>query len=599
MADDDARLAQRLHGLELEVARLRGLVEGAGKPPGEAPTPPEQPPQPEVPAPSPSAPAQPARPRGDEVSLVGPWMARIGAVALVVGAAFAFKYAIDRGLIGPTARVVLGLVAGGILAAGGEWARRREWAGWAQAVSGGAIGLWFLSAWAAFELYGLISAPIALVTFSAITLAGALLALRHDSEPLAILAAVTAYLGPFLIGTFRIAPLGAYVLVVDLGVIGLASIRSWPSLSRVALVGTWITVSAAAGFSESDGAETKLVVPLLFGGAFFAIFIGYALRRAIASSSSVLRDVLIGNSFAFLGYGLALLEAHADDWLGTFAASLGVLHLVIAGLLPARTPPAQQLVRALRVLGVAFVVVAVPLQFDGPLLAATWTVQAVVLVAFGAHSGSRLARFTGVALLLLAIFQALVVEFQLGAFQPGAAYHPGRLFLSGESALLALQVIAAVVTARLLPSTDPTMRTVRQALFVVAHIVAIVWLTMETLAVFEAEPGSWSIRLREERAFAVTAVWAVYAAGALVGGVIGRSLLNRLVSVGLFGVVILKLVFSDLWLVGPLYRTIAFIGLGVVLLAGSFVYHRFRGFILEGRDDGTGRAESISEPTQR
>jgi hypothetical protein len=39
----------------------------------------------------------------------------------------------------------------------------------------------------------------------------------------------------------------------------------------------------------------------------------------------------------------------------------------------------------------------------------------------------------------------------------------------------------------------------------------------------------------------------------------------------------------DLWLLEPLHRTIAFTGLGLLLLLGSLLYHRFRDLILEGR----------------
>jgi hypothetical protein len=44
--------------------------------------------------------------------------------------------------------------------------------------------------------------------------------------------------------------------------------------------------------------------------------------------------------------------------------------------------------------------------------------------------------------------------------------------------------------------------------------------------------------------------------------------------------VVLKLIVADLWLVGPLYRTIAFTGLGVVLLGSSLRYHRFRDIVV-------------------
>jgi uncharacterized membrane protein len=81
-------------------------------------------------------------------------------------------------------------------------------------------------------------------------------------------------------------------------------------------------------------------------------------------------------------------------------------------------------------------------------------------------------------------------------------------------------------------------------------------------------------------ASALPDVWAPYDAGLLAAGILMRSLVSRLVAVALVGAVVLKLIVADLWLVGPLYRTIAFTGLGVVLLGSSLLYHRFHDMVV-------------------
>lgn len=588
MNKDTEGLSPRLAALELEVARLREMVES---PRGTAA---EQQAEffPSTVSSQPSAtaavtrPVAASRPRGDEVSLVSPWLARAGAVALVSGVAFAFKYAIDRGVIGPGARVVVGLLIGAALAGGGEWARRRDWLGWAQAVSGGAIGIWYLSVWAAFELYGLISIPVALVGFSAISVVGVMLALRHDSEPLAILATVTSFLNPFLVGTLRAEAVDAYVLVLDVGIVTVAWMRRWTLLTRVALLGTWLAAFSVSGLVllvSPDG--PGLAVPLLFGAAFFVLFLGHSLARASADPTSPgSLVVLVAGSFAYLGYGLALLETHAAAWLGSFAASLGLVHFMVAASQVIRVSIPRVLVRVLFFLGGAFIAIAVPLQLKGPMIPAAWTVQALVIVAVGYRSRSRATRDAGVVLLMIAILEALVVEFSLGS-----TYLPERLLMSGESALLALQVTATAVIARAMSATDPAERGRRQTLAVGAHVLAVIWLTLEARGHFQRieirNLGAGVFGLYQARAFAITAVWALYGAGLFVAGILMRSLVSRLVAVALFGAVVLKLIVADLWLVGPLYRTIAFTGLGVVLLGSSLLYHRFRDMVVGDRGE--------------
>jgi uncharacterized membrane protein len=51
---------------------------------------------------------------------------------------------------------------------------------------------------------------------------------------------------------------------------------------------------------------------------------------------------------------------------------------------------------------------------------------------------------------------------------------------------------------------------------------------------------------------------------------------NRLAGLILFGVIILKLYFYDVWLLDRFYRVLAFLALGGLLVAGSYIYSRYR-----------------------
>jgi uncharacterized membrane protein len=63
----------------------------------------------------------------------------------------------------------------------------------------------------------------------------------------------------------------------------------------------------------------------------------------------------------------------------------------------------------------------------------------------------------------------------------------------------------------------------------------------------------------------------------LVGvGVSTRSTVNRLLGLGLIGIVVVKLYLYDVWLLGLVYRVAAFAGLGALLLLMSYLYSRYR-----------------------
>jgi uncharacterized membrane protein len=78
------------------------------------------------------------------------------------------------------------------------------------------------------------------------------------------------------------------------------------------------------------------------------------------------------------------------------------------------------------------------------------------------------------------------------------------------------------------------------------------------------------------RAGALSVYWAMFALALVTGGLIKRIRPLRLSGLGLFVLVALKIFFSDLAQLDPLYKIIAFILLGAVLLAGAFVYLRFQ-----------------------
>jgi len=62
----------------------------------------------------------------------------------------------------------------------------------------------------------------------------------------------------------------------------------------------------------------------------------------------------------------------------------------------------------------------------------------------------------------------------------------------------------------------------------------------------------------------------------------------RLQAIALFGIAILKIFIYDLSFLETLYRIFSFVGLGVVLLAVSYLYQRYRHVILQEREQEAG-----------
>src|SRR5207248_3168252 len=74
---------------------------------------------------------------------------------------------------------------------------------------------------------------------------------------------------------------------------------------------------------------------------------------------------------------------------------------------------------------------------------------------------------------------------------------------------------------------------------------------------------------------AISILMALYSLTLVALGVITRTAINRMLGLGLMGIVVLKLSLSDVWSLGRVFRITAFLALGGLLLAVSYLYSRF------------------------
>ena len=214
----------------------------------------EAPPLPLEPPPEPLyeiAPArapEPASEAGDSVETKAGlvWVNRIGAVTLILSVAFGFKYAVDNEWIGPSGRVVLGLLAGALALVGGDTVWKRGHRSFAQGITALGVCIFYLSFYAAYQLYELIPQSIAFLGAIVTTAAGGALALRYDARAIAVLALFGGYLSPFLASSHQPNDLffGSYMFALNAIALTLARRKRWVAVEVAAAAGTLALVTA-------------------------------------------------------------------------------------------------------------------------------------------------------------------------------------------------------------------------------------------------------------------------------------------------------------------------------------------------------------------
>ena len=96
------------------------------------------------------------------------WLNRLGIGLLLLGVAFLFKYSIDQGWIVPEVRVAFGIALGIVLFVLG-WRLQQQRAALSQILIGGSIGTFYITGFAAYQLFGFLTYSAAFVWMVAVT----------------------------------------------------------------------------------------------------------------------------------------------------------------------------------------------------------------------------------------------------------------------------------------------------------------------------------------------------------------------------------------------------------------------------------------------
>jgi uncharacterized membrane protein len=515
---------------------------------------------------------------GSEANVFAAWLARLGALSIVLGAAFAFKLAMDRGLVGPGLRVVLGVAAGLGFIGVGELARRRNHLSLSQALCAAGVVLLYLSILAGLLLYALLPPALALGLLIMVATAGGLLGIFHDSIALGALSALGAYLNALLLMENATEPtfLYTYLVIVSIGFVGLGCYKFWRPINVLALGSSWLILLLSAGTADFSIAFT-------FATALFVVFAAAAfLTPALSGRAPERADAVFSTSSAvvYVVVGTGLLELSHPRWTAAFALTLAVIHLALS-IYAFHIFPNRVLGWTMQGLAMAMLTLAIALQFDGLQMTLLWAIEGALLAWLASRIAAPREAYLGSAALLVLSILGTCLQLLAG-------YRPEQLLLTEQSALILLQVAIVYAAARWLDGTASGARTRAIVVAIAASMLTLGWLSVETIyhvarggPAETTIPGSYllidsPLLDRPTVQFSLYALWSVYASVLLAAGIVLRLRWARLSAVSLFGVVIIKMVTTDLLLLDGLQRTAAFTGLGVLLLIGSFLYGNFR-----------------------
>jgi uncharacterized membrane protein len=376
--------------------------------------------------------------------------------------------------------------------------------------------------------------------------------------------------------------------VVSLGILEPHGVAVWVYLIAAAMVSVglavradstawrwaaWIAVALPLmAWVDSHQASRWLTANLVTATAVFALHalaqldLVFRHQRMLDRGDNVLQHA---NGYALI----ASLYAAVEDVRLASAPTLCLAVAAVQGAIAWRMWD-QDRRAALNAFAVALgaVTVALAVQLDGPWLTVGLGVEGALVVVIGLSLNERGFRLGGAGLLVWAVARYALLSLP----ETPAVFHP----IAHEAFVMGL-VLAGLLYAvawywrRIEKASAEDALSGTTLAVVVASVLVVVACSAHNDAYWSLR-GYQSADARFASSLALSAIWTVLASAFIGVGLVRGFAPLRYLAMALFGLTVLKVFLVDLSSLGGIYRILGFIGVGLVLLAVSFLYQRGR-----------------------
>ncbi len=544
--------------------------------------------------------------KSDEESS-GRMLGKLGIVAVLLGVAFFLKYAFENNWIGPSGRVMIGVMFGVAFLVIGQ-VLRNKYLKYSDLIMGGGSAILYLSFFAAHSFYGLISSGVAGILMLGVTALTLTISIVNATMTLSLVGVIGAFATPFLVssGVNTMIPFFFYLTIINLGVLGISFFKKWQKLNAITFLGTVINfISWYATFYES----TALVPTLFFCLVTFLIFIIANVAQGVTvgqKTDQVDYFLLGGNALFFAIVGYVLLDRNYSSVLGFASVCVAVIYLVVALIVNKRNPSDKALNIFLPGLAVTFLSLAVPLQFSGPAIAVAWLVESVCLYLVASNISNRGFQVMGLIVYAIGLFDLLIwisENYSVRAFIP---------ILNTTFIVLILAVVVAYSIVYMYKRFGSTSIEIQKRgvmfFIIVANILTVSAFSLQIINYYDYQVYNLEVSYEKQRSALntyntgdlsvelnnlsseyykqiestknrsntiVSIIWTLYAAVLTAIGFAKRISSVRRLGLALFVITAIK-VFVNVWSLGQIYRVVSFIVFGIIALAASFAYTKYK-----------------------
>lgn len=384
-------------------------------------------------------------------------ISKIGIAILVLGIAFFVKFAIDKNWINETARVGIGILSGALVNFVAH-RLRSKFKSFSSVLVAGAIAIYYFTIAIAFQEYRLFGQGVAFGLMIVITAFSLLVSISYDRQELALLSLIGGFATPLMVstGTGNYVVLFSYLLILDIGMLILASMRKWNAVNLCTFAFTllfytvWFYTKVyhpAIDIHTGTGPFFEISVPykgaLVFATLFYIVFTAMILINDVRkkrSSGNIELALFIGNTAFYYAIGMYLMHTYLPFYKGLFTASMAVFNMAIGWTLYKHFNADKKLIYLLVGLALTFVTLAAPVQLDGNHITLFWAAESVLLLWLSLKSELRNFLYSSVIVSVLMICSLLIDWFQYytGLVKADLPIVFNQLFLTGLFACICL-----------------------------------------------------------------------------------------------------------------------------------------------------------------
>ncbi|MEO7982544.1 MAG: DUF2339 domain-containing protein, partial [Bacteroidota bacterium] len=312
----------------------------------------------------------------------------IGIVILVIGISIGVKYAVDKELISPVARIGLAYAAGIILYLLSVRLKEKFELFSAILFSGAMASLYFTT-YAAFVYYDLFPAAIAFGMMVSITIFTTGMAIRYNKQEIAILGMTGAYGIPFLVSanTDRADLFFTYIILINAGIVFLSYKKIWKGMVRLAMLVSWALFLGWGLTRYNNIVQLQAIaIMTIFYCMFMVASVAFAIRKKEMLDMTELQLFLLNTVLAFAAAMVIFTDTTFDNRSVTVTGVAGIFFSLQSLLVKWLLPREKLIFKCLVAFAILSLVFYVGMKWDGIKVTVLWLVIAVGLFVAGALS---------------------------------------------------------------------------------------------------------------------------------------------------------------------------------------------------------------------